>query len=72
MPVGFDMSEAFTEFTPDLVHNLLLIEKALIMAAPQGTVVCTEMWWLALGTAVTLGFMVFMPKENRRPTLAVL
>src|SRR5215207_8937236 len=30
----------------------------------------TEMWWLAFGTAVIAGFLVFMLRENRRQTLA--
>jgi predicted MFS family arabinose efflux permease len=29
-----------------------------------------EMWWLAFGTAVIAGFLVFMLRENRRQTLA--
>jgi hypothetical protein len=28
------------------------------------------MWWLAFGTAVIAGFLVFMLRENRRQTLA--
>src|SRR5215213_3708405 len=45
IPVRFDMSEAFTEFPPDLVHNFLLIEKALILDLlhhPFGNIVCDD------------------------------